>query len=559
MKKQVKMQKQATEFTEFTDEKKSITDDIENAQKENSQKVTEALAEAEKALQKARLEAFLKEKGLDEKTKFSDLTPEQRAEYDSYELPEAEKNKIYENAKNAIIPVTKERNKTLNSMEDRITSLYNKAAETKNELESKLASLPATPENEEERAKIEKDIQTLDGIMGELGPDKGAQAPMRATLASAFKTHENSNKGVRMKLGKLFGEEKVNSDPDIQNTLMTAKERKENGIKVNGPVVEDQEVDEAEKTEQEEQTQEGQEKAGQQVDPRVAAAAQQIAKNMGAVPAANAVVGDTLEDKDIVEEVTGMDYLNQLGYDGQTLKPESSRKLLEAFVNAKEDVRLDILKDTAAQEKIFEAMKVANNRWTPAAAFKFNKTRRALVAMANGPMMRKALEDIGEKIDYTNMDQVEAKFTDAVRTYEANRAKKQEEIDKLPDGDEKTKLQAELAEYDKQYAALKGVKDFRDISNKELTRFRDKVVDKMSGFFNRNEHEALKPSDTETKTAPTQTEQDRDDFRGNMQQNVNSIDEKSTQELEDMSKDTKEHTTPEQRAAARNYMENKDR
>ena len=226
---------EATEFTEFTSEKESITEDIQKAQEENSQKITEALAEAERQLKEARLKAFLKEKGLDEGTKFSDLTPEQRAEYDSFDLPEEEKTRIYENAKNAIIPITKQRNETLDSMEDRITGLYTKAKEKHEELQNELNVLPATPENEEKRAQLENDIASLENIMGELGPEKGSESPMRKTLASALKTHTESNKGVRAKLGKLFGEERVNSDPDIQNTLMTAKERKEMGIEEKAP------------------------------------------------------------------------------------------------------------------------------------------------------------------------------------------------------------------------------------------------------------------------------------------------------------------------------------
>lgn len=461
---------EATEFTEFTSEKESITEDIQKAQEENSQKITDALAEAERQLKEARLKAFLKEKGLDEGTKFSDLTPEQRAEYDSFDLPEEEKTRIYENAKNAIIPITKQRNETLDSMEDRITGLYTKAKEKHEELQNELNVLPATPENEEKRAQLEKDIASMENIMGELGPEKGSESPMRKTLASALKTHTESNKGVRAKLGKLFGEERVNSDPDIQNTLMTAKERKEMGIEEKAPA---EKGDEVEKTEEEQEKENKEVKAGQQVDPKTAAALQQAMKNAGIQPGAAPVV-EGEADKAVP---TAMQHLVALGYAGGILNVKSSMGLLDEFTKADEKVQLEILKDAEAQSKIFEAMKVANSAKSPITAFKFGKTRRNLVKMANSTMMRKALQDLDKDVDFNKLDEVESKFKSALREYDDIRIKKEAQINALPEGEEKSQLQAELDEINKKYSALTGVKQFRDIANLEMTRATDK-------FFN---------------------------------------------------------------------------
>lgn len=459
---------EATEVTEFTSEKKSITEDIQKAQEENSQKITDALAEAERQLKEARLKAFLKEKGLDEGIKFSDLTPEQRAEYDSFDLPEEEKTRIYENAKNAIIPITKQRNETLDSMEDRITGLYAKAKEKHEELQNELNALPATPENEAKRAQLEKDIASMENIMGELGPEKGSESPMRKTLASALKTHTESNKGVRAKLGKLFGEERVNSDPDIQNTLMTAKERKEMGIEEKAPA---EKGDEVEKAEEEQEKKE--EKAGQQVDPKTAAAIQQAMKNAGIQPGAAQVV----EGESEKAIPTAMQHLAALGYAGGILNVKSSMGLLDEFTKADEKVQLEILKDTDAQKKIFEAMKVANSAKSPITAFKFGKTRRNLVKMANSTMMRKALQDLDKDVDFNKLDEVESKFKSALREYDDIRIKKEAQINALPEGEEKAQLQAELDEINQKYSALTGVKQFRDIANLEMTRATDK-------FFN---------------------------------------------------------------------------
>lgn len=538
---------EATEFTEFTSEKESITEDIQKAQEENSQKITEALAEAERQLKEARLKAFLKEKGLDEGIKFGDLTPEQRAEYDSFDLPEEEKTRIYENAKNAIIPITKERNETLDSMEDRITTLYGKAKEKHEELQNELNSLPATPENEEKRAQLEKDIASMETIMGELGPEKGSESPMRKTLASALKTHTESNKGVRAKLGKLFGEERVNSDPDIQNTLMTAKERKEMGIEEKAPA---EKGDEVEKTEEEQEKENKEVKAGQQVDPKTAAALQQAMKNAGIQPGAAQVVEGEAE-KAIP---TAMQHLAALGYAGGILNVKSSMGLLDEFTKADEKVQLEILKDTEAQSKIFEAMKVANGAKSPITAFKFGKTRRNLVKMANSTMMRKALQDLDKDVDFNKLDEVESKFKSALREYDDIRIKKEAQISALPEGEEKAQLQAELDEINQKYSALTGVKQFRDIANLEMTRATDKFfnfVDSLRSGENvpklpsKADYEAEKKRDEIYNKAKNLKEQnkaneERTSFNDPSLVNNAEVAEKNLQDRENNNQPTKE-------------------
>ena len=233
----------------------------------------------------------------------------------------------------------------------------------------------------------------------------------------------------------------------------------------------------------------------------------------------------------------GMKYLNDLGYDGSVLNTKNSRQLLNAFVNADEKAQIGILGDKDAQKKIFEAMKKANNRWTPVSAIKFNKTRRALLNMANGPMMRKALESVGKDVDYNNLEQMGSQFKSVLRDYEANRTKKQREIDALPDGEEKAKLQAQLDEFDKEYGAISGVNEFRNISNKELNRFRDRVINKMSNLFDRSDMDKLSlPSKNEVIAQENREaqynrargiiEQDRNKgFRADIQRNVNNISE----------------------------------
>ena len=234
------------------------------------------------------------------------------------------------------------------------------------------------------------------------------------------------------------------------------------------------------------------------------------------------------------------------------MNSKNSRDLLTAFVNADNSTQIQILSDKDSQEKIFEAMKKANNSWSPVAAFKFNKTRRELLNLANGPMMRKALESVGKDVNHNNLDQLGTQFKSVLRDYQANRTKKQREIDALPDGDEKTKLQAELDEFDKEYGAVTGVNEFRNISNKELNRFRDRVVNKMSNLFTRNNMDQLALPTKQEAVAQEKREeqynrargiieQDRDNgFRSTIQRNVNNLEEIEKSEVAREAKENKD-------------------
>ena len=187
------------------------------------------------------------------------------------------------------------------------------------------------------------------------------------------------------------------------------------------------------------------------------------------------------------QEPDAMKLLEGLGYNGQVLNHKSSKDLLDNFVNASEKDQLSILSNSDAKDKIFEAVKKANSRWTPIFAMKFNKTRKALLEKANGPLMRKALESIGKDVNSKNLDGLNEQFENALKDYEINRSRKQKEIESLPDGEKKEQLQAELEAFDKEYSALTGVNDFRNLTNKELNRFRDRVVNKMSNFLFRDD------------------------------------------------------------------------
>ncbi len=179
------------------------------------------------------------------------------------------------------------------------------------------------------------------------------------------------------------------------------------------------------------------------------------------------------------KDPTGMDYLFALGYSGTNLNAKDSKKVLDAFVNEDPKKQLKIITDKDSQEAIFNAIKKANGRMTPVFALKFNKTRNALLNMANDSMLRKSLETIG--IDTKNLDKEELgkAFDNEFKKYQDERSGIEEKINSMEDGEEKKKLQAELADLDKKYSSIDGVNEFRDMTSKELNKIKNRIADNL--------------------------------------------------------------------------------
>ena len=95
-------------------------------------------------------------------------------------------------------------------------------------------------------------------------------------------------------------------------------------------------------------------------------------------------------------------------------------------------------------------------------------------------------------------------------------------------------MQSQLDEFDKEYGAISGVNEFRNISNKELNRFRDRVINKMSSLFDRSNMDRVSlPSKNEVIAQEHRDVQsDRGNgFRENMQRNVTTMEDRSTSDL----------------------------
>ena len=492
---------------------KEYRKEINKVQNDSQKGINAILAEARKKLDEGELfKSFVAANPNIKAKSVEELGQEDKSKYEQFVNDETEKS--YETTKNGVIQKTKERMEKLDDIGKRLDELQKESQVKLEDLKKEREGLSA---DDPKRKDLDKQISDLESVISGIGEkaEKGSTG-LRGKLGAAFTANEEVKEKTKSALIDIFGKERVENDKDINATLSPSKDKNKDEIKSKDN---EQNKQNFEKEENKDNSQQVHSVKGNPLAGAIpaAAAAKVVADELG-------VQGDKAQDIP-----DGIKYLQDIGYDGSVLNPKSSRELLDAFVNADEKAQIGILGDKDAQKKIFEAMKKANNRWTPLSAIKFNKTRRALLNMANGPMMRKALESVGKDVDYTNLDEMGSQFDNVLRNYEENRAKKQKEIDLLPDGEEKSRLQAELDQFDKEYSAMSGVNEFRNISNNELNRFRDRVINKMSNLFDRNSIDKLSLPGKNDVVA----QENRDSaFRSNMQKNVSSIEEKSTSELE---------------------------
>ena len=488
--------------------------------------IKSAIEEIKRKIENEKISEFKKE--YPEFANVSDDKIKDDPKFKEFNLSNEKLQDIFDSNKEKVISIIKKRQGTLhdlggnrmskdaNKRLGKVENLLQETQKLKEEKENALKSLDKN-KDKDEIAKINNEISRLDAVITGIG-DRRTNGTILGDLAQAFDLNNEVREEAYNGLSNVFGKEIVEKDEDLKKVLLG------NEIKKATQDVKDIENGEPSQAQEQSDQQKVQGGKGNPLN--------------GAIPAAAAAkaMADGLENQgDQAQEVPdGMAYLNSLGYDGSVLNSKSSRQLLDAFVNADEKAQIGILGDKDAQKKIFEAMKKANNRWTPLSAIKFNKTRRALLEMANGSMMRRALETVGKDVDYTNLDQMGEKFNNVLKDYEVNRAKKQKEIDALPDGEEKSKLQSQLAEFDKEYGAISGVNEFRNISNKELNRFRDRVINKMSSLFDRSNMDRVSlPSKNEVIAQEHRDVQpDRGNgFRENMQRNVTTMEDRSTSDL----------------------------
>ena len=442
-------------FKEYSDLKSNVEQGRKDSKAERNT-IENILKQADDKVKERKKELFLEklnkemEGKLNEPITFDKLTVEQRREFDNFQIPEDKLKKLYRKngTSEEIKNLTEERNNQLDGLGNQIDEFYKKLDQ---EIKDRQERLNNT-KDEDERKKLEEEIKKITQMKEELGASKEDKSPIRQTLAQAFNNHDEARMNAVNGLMLVYSENIVRNDKDFIDKVVPSKQREEfeKGASKN----------EATKNEGKENIAEN-------------APKNQVMNN------GKNVAGNVAQEQKGEKNPTGMDYLFALGYSGNNLNAKDSKKVLDAFVNEDPKKQLKIITDKDSQEAIFNAIKKANGRMTPVFALKFNKTRNALLNMANDSMLRKSLETIG--IDTKNLDKEELgkAFDEEFKKYQDERSGIEEKINSMEDGEEKKKLQVELADLDKKYSSISGANEFRDMTSKELNKIKNRIADNL--------------------------------------------------------------------------------
>lgn len=343
---------------DYDDAEKDVDENSEGfANKRIGQTLEKYKEKVDKLLEEKKFEYFIKEKNLDVKD-VKDLTPEQKEEYEKFELSQETKDTIcgdlYEEAKKEVKDINDARHAKLKEIGSSIDSLKE---ETEKLIESKSEELKKLdPEkNAEEIAKLNEEISRLKDVHGKIvgtknkdGKETGLLADYKGALATQEQVRENTYNG----LVETFGENLPAKD---EKYIKGIKEDKNKEVE-NGNV-------EGKDDKKEEQKEEQVEEKGGTIPPEVAA---QIAKQMAGQPVVEAVAKD-----DIPEEEPKVDYAELLGYGNNGLNYNSSKELLQVFLGEKagptgvvldDKTRIDLLSTPEAAQMVQNALLTMNDK-----------------------------------------------------------------------------------------------------------------------------------------------------------------------------------------------------
>lgn len=450
-------------FKEFDDLKSNVEQGKKDSKAERNT-IENILKKADDKVKERKKELFLEklnkemEGKVSEPITFDKLTVEQRRDFDNFEIPEDELEKLYKEngTSKEIEDLTSQRNEQLDGLGTQIDDFYNKLEQEISNRQEQLKNI----KDEKEKQKIQNEIDKIEGIKNELGAKKEDKSPIRQTLAQAFNNHDEARMNAVNGLMLVYSENIVRKDKDFIDKVVPDKKKEEFEKGAKSQEQEPQEVP----------SQGNPAKGGMGIP--FAPNGQNVAENK------NQVMEEKAEPEE--KEPTGMDYLTKLGYDPSNITAKNSKQLLDAFVNQSPKEQLKMISDKDSQEALFTAIKKANGRMTPVFAIKFNKTRDALLKMANDSMLRESLKTIGvDTKDIDNKEELGKMFDEEVRKYNEEKSGIEKMLENIEDPQERKELQTKLDDLDKKYSSISGANEFRDMTSKELNKIKNRIADNL--------------------------------------------------------------------------------
>lgn len=529
-------------FKEFDDLKSNVEQGKKDSKAERNT-IENILKRADDKVQERKKELFLEklnkemEGKVSEPITFDKLTVEQRRDFDNFEIPEDELEKLYNEHGTAkeIEDLTSQRNEQLDSLGTQIDDFYKKLEQEISDRKEQLN----TVKDEKERQKIQDEIDKIEGIKNELGAKKEDKSPIRQTLAQAFNNHDEARMNAVNGLMLVYSENIVRKDKDFINKVVPDKNKEEfeKGAKA--------------------QEQEPQGVPGQGNPAKGGMGIPFAPNGQSAAENKNQVVGEKEEEE---KKPTGMDYLTKLGYDPSNITAKNSKQMLDAFVNADPAQQLKIITDKDSQEALFTAIKKANGRMTPVFAIKFNKTRDALLKMANDSMIRESLKAIGvDTKDIDNKEELGKVFDEEVRKYNEEKSGIEQMLENIEDPQERKELQTKLDDLDKKYSSISGANEFRDMTSKELNKIKNRIAEN----FDYNKTKTIAVASVDDKrviSGPRIADSDRytygkSNFKAQLEEKSNSKAEIRAKDAMEASDKTKVNVGPNKKLQNRDERE----
>lgn len=450
-------------FKEFDDLKANVEQGKKDSKAERNT-IENILKKADDKVKERKKELFLEklnkemEGKVSEPITFDKLTVEQRRDFDNFEIPEDELEKLYKEngTSKEIEDLTSQRNEQLDGLGTQIDDFYKKLEQEISNRQEQLKNV----KDEKEKQKIQNEIDKIEGIKNELGAKKEDKSPIRQTLAQAFNNHDEARMNAVNGLMLVYSENIVRKDKDFIDKVVPDKKKEEFEKGAKSQEQEPQEVP----------SQGNLAKGGMGIP--FAPNGQNVVENK------NQVMEEKAEPEE--KEPTGMDYLTKLGYDPSNITAKNSKQLLDAFVNQSPKEQLKMISDKDSQEALFTAIKKANGRMTPVFAIKFNKTRDALLKMANDSMLRESLKTIGvDTKDIDDKEKLGKVFDEEVRKYNEEKSGIEQMLENIEDPQERKELQTKLDDLDKKYSSISGANEFRDMTSKELNKIKNRIADNL--------------------------------------------------------------------------------
>ena len=427
---------------------KKDRNDIENVLK----KAYDNLEARKQELYIEKLNSELNEKGKTIKS-YDDLTVAQRKELENFVIPEAEMDKMIDGTAEEIQKITTLRNDDINNFEDRIQKLYAKAQKKVEELSNELQNSEL---KEDERNKIQEELNQWQDLMDKIGPEKGAQSPIRKSLTAAIKNHDEGRMNGVKGMTTIYPKDRVMANDKVMKIV--PENQREDFMKEKG----DFEAVEKDSNEKQNENKDEEEKNN-------------LAKAAMAAKAAQQMAGPGQGDE-MVSPETGegtekpFDYLTELGFDAdRAMNFDYACDVLGNFAKDEKFTdrqRMEMLNNPEVKNLLESSLKVAGNNLNPLKARQFNETRNKVLKLAGQNMKIMAIQSMGKDVDYYN---IKKQFNDLNNEYIQQKNKLEERLNGELDDADRANVENELNELNARYNDVRNVSDFSKSTNKIKT------------------------------------------------------------------------------------------